>query len=134
MNNQGKTIIADLQSRVMGIRSGVEAQTKACNRKQKIYMILGSIVIASSFFSLLSLTATASKLDAQALTQIARQQVERQLPEGRESVKAYLESEAPELVEQLVGSLLGMLPDLRGLVAKGSIPQRRSVRTRSSLM
>ena len=119
MNNQGETNVTDVHSKVQKIRSGINAQTQASNRKQKIYMIIGTIVIVSSFFSLLSLTTTASKLDAQALTQIARLQVEQQLPEGRESVKTYLETEAPALIQQLVDSLLGMLPDLRGLVAEG---------------
>ena len=77
-------------------------------------LIGGGLVFFISFLSLASLTADASKLDAPTVMQIVRQRLEKQLPERREELQAYLEAEAPDIIASGLDALLGAVPKLRG--------------------
>src|SRR6185503_17498693 len=58
------------------------------------------------------------KMDAQALTQYGRIEMERQIEANRGSVKSLLETSAPQLTSQVMAALVGTLPHVRPLLTK----------------
>lgn len=105
-----------LRSRIQVLRDAVEGQERAAARKRQIYLILGATLalICVVWFSIL--TSMAFKIDAHALTEYGRHEVERQLPGGRENLKLQLEAAAPNLVAQLVREMTDAVPHLRPLI------------------
>ena len=108
-----------LRSRIADLGRGMVKRNQQRQRRQRTYALVGGTVIVVCFTFLFSLTSLAAKLDADALTQIARLEVQNQLPEGRARVKGYLEAEAPRLVEQILRSFMEMIPQLRERVVAG---------------
>lgn len=82
----------------------------------------GSVLTLLSCFGLGSITSLVSKLDAQAVTQIGRQHVERHLPTGTASLATYLTTEAPTVVRHTLRSLL------LAVHREVGTPRQRSVR------
>lgn len=111
--------LGGVSARISRLSQVVNDQTRSTHKKQKTYMVVGGCVILCCFVFLFSLTAKASKLDADSLTQIARLQVEQQLPEGRKEIVMYLENEAPQLVSRVLASFLNLVPELRSHLVAG---------------
>ncbi|HVR73754.1 MAG TPA: hypothetical protein VMT52_05455 [Planctomycetota bacterium] len=105
-----------LRSRIQVLRDAVEAQERTAARKRQIYIVLGAglALICVVWFSIL--TSMAFKIDAHAITEYGRHEVERQLPGGRENLKLQLEAAAPNLVAQLVREMTDAVPHLRPLI------------------
>lgn len=110
--------IEELQDRLGRLRIQLDEQEKRQTRRRKVFLICGFVLMGVCFFSLASLTSMASRLDAHALTQIARLELERHLPEGRENFAGYLKAEAPLVVRHTLLSMLGFLPEFRAMVVQ----------------
>jgi hypothetical protein len=68
--------------------------------------------------SLSILTSMAFRLDAEALTQVGRHEVERNLPASRRVIRDVLEANAPEITASAVAGLIATLPHLRPLMVR----------------
>jgi len=110
--------IAHLKERLVNLRQIISKEGTKTQKKRKTYVIMGAVLTVVSFLSLASLTNMAFKLDAHALTQIGRLEVEKHLPGGREDLTNYLSAEAPTVVRHTVESLLDLIPQLRSLLVR----------------
>ncbi len=109
----------NLEARVRGLRQSIAQQHKKAAKKRTKYLVAGSVLTLVSCFGLGSITSLVSKLDAQAVTQIGRQHVERHLPTGTANFATYLSTEAPTVVKHTLRSLLlDLLPQLRLTLVK----------------
>ncbi len=86
-------------------------------KKRGLTLKVGIGLIAFCAIYLSFLTAKVFQIDAQALTEFGRLQVESQLPEGAKTVRSYFEEQAPELIGQLLRQALGSVSDLRAKLA-----------------
>ena len=103
-----------LEQRIQQLQHMVSEQTRGHRRRRGIVIVVGVLVFLTSFCTLASLTADASKLDAPAVLQIVRHRLEEQLPERREELREYLEAEAPNIIACGLETLSGAIPKLRG--------------------
>ena len=110
--------ISELRERVRNLSRSVSVGIEKAQRKRKIYLSIGVILIGLMVVSFTTLTSMAFRLDAEALAQIGRHEVERNLPASREAMKEYLEARAPELTSHLLGVLVGSMPQIRPLVLR----------------
>ncbi len=117
------TDLEALRRRLQLVRTEIDTQAETSRRKYRVLIFVGILVVSSSFLSLFSITRAAAQLDPEALTRIARYEVEKQLPDGRRTIQVYLETEAPRLVSSLIDSLIACLPKLRHTLAEKSLQQ-----------
>jgi len=96
----------------------VSLRVEKAKNKRKAYLLGGAVLAIACTISLSVLTNLFFKMDAQALTQIGRIEVEKQLEANRGSMRNLLESSAPQLTSQLLGALVGTLPHLRPLLTR----------------
>jgi len=82
---------------------GHVAKTKG---KSKVVLAAGVCLIAVSVLGLTSLTSLFFQLDAEALAQIGRQEVEAALPEGGRNLEAHLRERAPGHVNAFLEHLI----------------------------
>jgi hypothetical protein len=107
-----------LCTRIQNLERMVSASADRYRRRSKISLFVGISLILICTFSLLSVTNMIRQLDAQAVTQIGRAHVEKQLPGEMENIKAYLKAQAPQFVSDLLRASLGMFPKLRAEVVQ----------------
>ena len=110
-----------LRRRLGLVRQEIDKQADTSRRKQRILLFVGILIVSSSVLSMLSITRAAAELDPRALTQIARYEVEKQLPDGRRNLEEYFQGEAPRIVGQLVQAIFEHLPQLRHSLVEASI-------------
>jgi hypothetical protein len=110
--------IHELRERVHNLSRMVSVGIERAQRKRKIYLSIGVILVGLMVVSFTTLTSMAFRLDAEALAQIGRHEVERNLPASREAMKEYLERRAPELTSHLLGVLVGSMPQIRPLILR----------------
>jgi hypothetical protein len=110
--------VRHLRTRVQKIVDAVGSRTRRTDRRRNLHLAAAGIVTALVVVSFTMLTDMAFRLDAQALTQIGRLQVEQKLPESREALTLYLKEKAPSLTSDLLWALVGALPELRPIVLR----------------
>ncbi len=111
-----RTRIAELRQRVQQLSQSAAADLRKSDHKRNLLFIAGAAMSVVLLTSLSFLTSMAFQLDAQALTEIGRHEVQDQLPESRRALKDYLEAHAPEFTAQFIAAATGMVPQLRPLV------------------
>ena len=116
--NSKPTQIDRLHGRLHDVRQLLGSYGKQNQTKRKAIFSFGIVLGILSVIGMVTLTSTAFKLDAQAITNISRLQIEKHLPDGRVSLSNYLKSEAPRLVSQTLRSLIEMLLHLRGMLTQ----------------
>jgi hypothetical protein len=107
-----------LTQRVHELQQLISLRIEKAKNKRKAYLLGGVILAIACTISMSVLTNLFFKMDAQALTQYGRQEVERQLEANRGSMKSLLESSAPQLTSQAIGALVGSVPHLRPLLTR----------------
>lgn len=107
-----------LRSRVQALQRAVSSAIQKSERRRKAYLLVGGLLAFACFTSFSILTSRTFQLDAEAITQIGRQQVEMHLPEGRESMVTYLKEKAPEFTSYLLNAITGSIPHVRPLVLR----------------
>jgi len=107
-----------LRSRMARLADSLTVLNDRADRRRKVILWLCIVLTALSSFALLSLTRAAFKLDAHALTQVARLEIEERLPEGRAGFGAFLRAQAPNVIEESIRSLLAFLPDVRAMLVR----------------
>lgn len=112
------TRAATLAATVSRLQSQVQKKASSAKRKQQTVFVLGAILAIAVVISMTALTRMTRQLDAGALAQIGRIEVQKRLPEGRAQVQSYLRAEAPHLVGQALRGLVDMIPRLRALVLR----------------
>ena len=101
-----KTSLQEITQRILD-------NEKSLRKKAKLYVQVGigfSIFVA---VYLTFITAQIRKVDAQAISEFARLEIQNQLPEAASSLQAHLESQAPALVGSTFQTALDALPQLR---------------------
>jgi hypothetical protein len=107
-----------LHARIQNLRHVIAHQVEKARRRRRTYLITGVCLVALSAVALGNLTRLTFALDAKALTEIGRAEVEKSLPGSREAAKALLEAEAPRLVSGVISSAIGVLPALRPMLVQ----------------
>jgi len=102
-----------LETRVRGLRELATADTRRHGRKQTINLIAGIALMLIAIVCLSRVTGLFFQLDAQALTQIGRLEVEKHLPDSREAAENHLRRIAPDTVRSLLAYTLELLPGAR---------------------
>lgn len=110
--------IEHLRHKLAGLHDRLHNKVSSNQAKQNLVLILGSGMVVLVIVSMLALTKMTRQLDAEALAQIGRIQVQKNLPSGRRTVQDYLHREAPSIVGSAMGGLVQMLPRLRALLVK----------------
>lgn len=105
-----------LPERLEHLRQRHTERLDRTRRKHKIQLGLSLLTTVLVLVALVTLTGQAFQLDASAVAQIGRLELEKHLPDSRARVATHLESEAPAVVEQALRSLLDMLPKLRSIL------------------
>jgi hypothetical protein len=106
--------LSGLESRLHNLFHSHHRQVEKVNARRKTIVTISVVLILMSSFCLFSLTSLFFQLDAQALTQIGRLEVEKALPEGRRTLAQSLKQEAPNLVREALLHLVDrMLPEAR---------------------
>jgi hypothetical protein len=105
--------------RVHELTEQIAGLTRTRQRKQRLATGLGVILAVSVSFTLMGVTNMGKQLDAEAVAQISRAELQRRLPDARMQLQAFLEREAPRLVGQSLQSLLDLLPRMRVLLLHG---------------
>ncbi len=121
--------IDEIRSRIQELGEAFACRARRSERKFKLYIALGLALPIALSISLTMLTNMAFKLDAEALTQIGRHEVEKHLPIGRENMVALLKEKAPEITSQLIAGMVDSLPHLRPLVIRELDEKLRLVST-----
>jgi len=107
-----------IRLRIEDVRREMSRRIERSERRRKAWLVGGATAAMVCAISLSVFTAMSFELDATALSEIGRGQVELSLPLGRERLKSYLESNAPQLVSSVISVLLDALPTLRPLVLR----------------
>ena len=110
--------VGQIQTRLKNLRHVLTHRGERAKKRYRTYVGVGVVLIVVSVTSLVTLTHAALKLDASALTQIGRLEVEKHLPAGRASLAGYLRREAPSMVKRTLRTLLDSLPKLRTLLVR----------------
>lgn len=113
-----KNNTSNLGDRIQGLSSRIEAQAKAKALKQRVILAAGVVLILMSGFVLTRLTVQGRDLDAEAMTMIGRNEIEKRLPGAREKLQWHLKSQAPQIVGEAYQALVDMLPGLRVYLMK----------------
>jgi hypothetical protein len=107
-----------VEKHIQSLRRRIEEKTRAKVRKRKWVLVLGLCVALASCFGLVRLTKQSRELDAHALTQIGRLEIQNRLPDTREMLQIHLEQEAPRLVKECFQIGVDMLPGIRDYLMK----------------
>jgi hypothetical protein len=118
-----------LDSRIQSLRELMAEQEQQNHKRRRLYIYVGVALVAVCVLSLSSLTRMSFQLDAQALTEIGRMEVEKQMPGGVEKLRVHLKQQAPQLVADLLRSILSGLPELRAKLVS-DLTQRTAQATR----
>ncbi len=123
MNNQepkepSRSEMDKLCLRMHELQQLVSLRVEKTKNKRRAYLLGGVVLAIACTISLSVLTNLFFKMDAQALTQYGRIEMERQIEANRGSVKSLLETSAPQLTSQVIGALMGTLPHLRPMLTK----------------
>lgn len=114
-----QTELSTLCQRVRELTAQINASADKRRRKQRVIAVVGVLLAVTMTFSLSGVTNLTRQLDAEAIAQIGRQEVERRLPAARLDVQNYLEREAPRIVAGTLRTMLDSLPQLRHFVFQG---------------
>ena len=87
-------------------------------RKQKVYQRAGIALTGILVVYLSVLTGKLFQLDAHAITEFGRLEVQKQIPGGAESLRSHLKAQAPFLIARVLQSILESVPTLRESVTK----------------
>ncbi len=126
-NDRSNHEIEPLQARVHNLRQVLSRQVEKTLKKRKTYLTVGICLVCLSIAALGNLTRLTFALDAQALTEIGRAELERNLPGGRESMKAFLEGEAPHIVSGLIAGFTEAIPSLRPFLLEQLTEKTRTI-------
>jgi hypothetical protein len=102
-----------LESRLRSLRERSGAEARRSNSKRKVLLAAGLALNAVCIVCLARVTSLFFALDAQALTQIGRLEVEKRLPDSRAAAAAHLKEMAPGFVRSLLEATLDLLPAAR---------------------
>jgi hypothetical protein len=108
--------IVRLQAKLDSLQRIAAAELERSRKKQKVSAIIGVALCVVCALALGNVTRLTFQLDANALSQIGRSEVERRLPEGRESAKSLLAAEAPRVVGSVIQGLIDTVPQFRQLI------------------
>ncbi len=110
--------VTQIQIRLKNLKHVLTHRGETAKKRYRTYVGVGVVLVVVSVIALVTLTHAALKLDANALTQIGRLEVEKHLPAGRASLAGYLRREAPSMVKRTLRTLLDSLPKLRTLLVR----------------
>jgi len=113
-NDAGTT--GDIEARIESLIERVARRAETVRRKRQAVLGIGTTLVVVLMFSLSGVTRLASQLDAAAIAQIGRHEVQKKLPSGRAAVQSYLVQEAPRIVQNAMLSMIDMIPELRRMV------------------
>ena len=111
--SENSTNPESLSARIDKLRQGMEDGARENKKRQKTYLIAGAVIAAVSMLSFSSLTMQIGKLDAQALTEFGRLEVEAQMPGEIANLREYLTENAGEFIASGVRGGLSWLPTVR---------------------
>lgn len=107
-----------LEHRIKALRQGLARRQRTAQIRRWVYLIVGIAMLLVSTVALFSLTSLAFKLDAHALTQVGRLEVEKQMPQGRANLSSHLKAEAPNVIKQAIHSLMDVLPQVKAVLLR----------------
>lgn len=98
------------------------------NARRRNYLKYGLALVATCIVCFAILTNTLFQFDAQAVAELGRQQVEKQLPSGVAGLKDYLKSQAPRIVSEMLRSAMQLVPQLRVVLLQDLEERTRPIR------
>lgn len=107
-----------IRDRVQQVCTQVNGHIARTEQRRCVVLTIGLFLSVLCTVSLSVLTSMAFRLDAEALTQVGRHEVERNLPASRRVVRDVLEANAPEITASAIEGLISALPHLRPLVVR----------------
>ncbi len=108
--NSGSSAVA---AKIQNLEKLVEGLDRQNNARRKNYVVYGIALVAVCIVCFSILTRTIFQFDAQAVAELGRQEVEKQLPSGFAGLKDYLKSQAPRIVSEMLRSAIQLIPQLR---------------------
>lgn len=100
-------------ARIKNLVRTLEQSRDQQQRRKKRTIFLGAALLSICGISMGLLTKKVSQLDAQALTGMGREQLERELPKRLDLLESHLAGQAPQLCAQLLHSSLELIPRVR---------------------
>jgi len=113
------TTAEHLAGRVDALDRRLRARARSRTRRRNMTLLLGGGLAALSAFMLFRLTTQSRELDTDALAQIARTNIEPELPGARATLEDNLKAQAPDAVRGGVQALVDAMPSLRAHLTKG---------------
>jgi hypothetical protein len=110
--------LQNLRQRVHELSQAVSSNVTKLEKKRTSFFVAGAVVAVVMLTSLSFLTSMAFRLDAQALTEIGRHEVQKNLPGSRVAMRNYLVDKAPEITAQSIEAMTGAVPHLRPMVVR----------------
>ncbi len=102
-----------LEERLAQLERRVEERTQSRRKRQMLTLVVGGGLALVCAFVLFRLSVQSRDLTADAMVQIARTQMEPELPGARATMEEHLIREAPTVVRNTMQSVLDTLPSLR---------------------
>jgi len=106
----------DVEERIDALTERIAERAEHVRRKRQVVIGIGTALVVLMMFSLSGVTRMAKQLDAAAIAQIGRHEVQKKLPSGRQAVQSYLVQEAPRIVQNALLSMIDLIPELRRMV------------------
>jgi hypothetical protein len=116
-----------LETQIRSLRRDVWELQGQSLKKRKLYTTLGAVLGVVAVIYLSFVTSKIFQLDARALTELGRQEVERQLPERLADLRRHLKAEAPALVENMLDEMLGYVPEIRSTLVESLDKQNTQI-------
>ncbi len=110
--------LESIETRIGNLRRKVQERAKAKQRKQNVLLVLGMGLTLLCIFSFTRITVQGRDLDAEAITQIGRYELQKRLPSTMDAIQNRLEKEAPNLVKNGLNRMVESLPKLRSFVVR----------------
>ena len=108
-----------LQDRLADLEQRIEARAQARRKRQMMTLVVGGCLAVFSSVMLTRLSMQSRELTTESLMQIARTNVEPEIPGARATMEAHLVQQAPDIVKNSIQSVVDTLPSLRGQLTKG---------------
>ncbi|MEE8106224.1 MAG: hypothetical protein V3T86_11880 [Planctomycetota bacterium] len=108
-----------LQDRLADLEQRIEARAQARRKRQMLTLVVGGCLALFSSVMLTRLSMQSRELTTEALVQMARTNVEPEIPGARATMEAHLIQQAPDIVQNSMQSVVDTLPSLRVQLTKG---------------
>ena len=116
--NKEPSALESAEMRLESLNRQVHERANAKQRRQNILLVLGMGLSLLCIFAFTRITVQGRGLDAEAITQIGRLELQKRLPATMDAIQTRLEKEAPYLVRDGLNRVVKLLPRFRSYIVQ----------------